>query len=112
MLGMNFASFLVLLVIGSAMALLYQYGFRYRFVEGIDSLVGKIALGWIGAWLGSPVLGHWFWEVQGVYIIPAILGSAAVIHLSVLWWKAAAKVNESRLAASGEQRTSGLRTAA
>jgi hypothetical protein len=54
MLGMNFASFLVLLVIGCAMALLYQYGFRCRFVEGLDSLVGKIALGWIGAWLGSP----------------------------------------------------------
>lgn len=79
MLGMSFLSFLVLLVIGSAMALLYQYGFRYRFLAGIDSFVGKIALGWIGAWLGSPVLGHWFREVQGVYIIPAILGSATAI---------------------------------
>ena len=112
MLGMNFVSFLVQLVIGTVLALLYQYAFRYRFLEGIDSLMGKIALGWIGAWLGSPVLGHWLWDVQGVYIIPAILGAATAIHLSVLWWKAAAKANESRPSASGEQRTSGLRTAA
>jgi uncharacterized membrane protein YeaQ/YmgE (transglycosylase-associated protein family) len=112
MLGMNFASFVVLLVIGAALALVYQYIFRYRLLDGIDSLVGKIALGWIGAWLGSPVLGHWFWKIEGVYIIPAILGSAAAIHLSVLWWKASAKANESRPVTSAEQRPSGWKTAA
>jgi uncharacterized membrane protein YeaQ/YmgE (transglycosylase-associated protein family) len=112
MLGMNFASFVVLLVIGAALALVYQYIFRYRFLEGIDSLVGKIALGWIGAWLGSPVLGHWFWKIEDVYIIPALLGSATAIHLSVLWWKASAKANESRPVTGAEQRPSGWKTAA
>jgi uncharacterized membrane protein YeaQ/YmgE (transglycosylase-associated protein family) len=112
MLGMSFAAFLILLVIGTVMALVYQYVFRYRFLDGIDSLVGKIALGWIGGWLGSPVLGHWFRDVQGVYIIPAILGAATAIHLTVLWWKAAAKANEGRPAAGVDQRPSGLRTAA
>lgn len=112
MLGMSFAPFLTLLVIGTAIALLYQYIFRYRFLEGIDSLFGKIALGWLGAWLGSPVLGHWLWDIQGVYVIPAILGALTVIHLNVLWWKAAAKANESRPVGGAEQRPSGLRTAA
>lgn len=27
--------------------------------------------------LGSPVLGHWFWKVENVYIVPAILGAIA-----------------------------------
>jgi uncharacterized membrane protein YeaQ/YmgE (transglycosylase-associated protein family) len=112
MLGMSFGSFLVLLVIGTAMALVYQYLLRYRFLEGVDSLIGKVAMGWLGGWLGSPVLGHWLWDIQGIYIVPAILGAATAIHLSVLWWKAAAKANESRLVGTTEQRPSGLRTAA
>lgn len=31
--------------------------------------------GWIGAWLGSPVLGHWGPSVNHVYVIPALLGA-------------------------------------
>jgi uncharacterized membrane protein YeaQ/YmgE (transglycosylase-associated protein family) len=112
MLGMSFASFLILLVIGTVTALLYHYVLRYRFLEGIDSLVGKVALGWVGGWLGSPVLGHWLWDVQGVFIVPAILGALTAIHLNVLWWKATAKANESRASGGAEQRPSGLRTAA
>jgi len=26
---------------------------------------------WIGAWLGGPVLGHWWFQIQKLYIIPA-----------------------------------------
>src|SRR5581483_11192208 len=109
---MSFASFLTLLVIGTVMAFLYHYVLRYRFLEGIDSLFGKIALGWLGAWLASPVLGHWLWDIPGVYIIPAILGALTAIHLNVLWWKAAAKAYENRPVGGAEQRPSSLRTAA
>lgn len=112
MLGMSFTAFLMLLVIGAVMALVYQYVLRYRFLDGVDSLFGKIAMGWLGGWLGSPVLGHWLWDIQGIYVIPAILGAATAIHLSVLWWKAAAKANEIRSAGTAEQRSGGLRTAA
>jgi hypothetical protein len=38
-----------------------------------------------GAWLGSPVLGHWWPGLQyhDVYYIPAILGSLALIVVAV-----------------------------
>jgi uncharacterized membrane protein YeaQ/YmgE (transglycosylase-associated protein family) len=112
MLAMSFGSFLVLLVVGAVVALVYHYAFRYRFLEGWDSLVGKVAIGWLGAWLGSPVLGHWLWPIEQIYVVPAILGAAMAIHLNVLWWKARAKVNETRQVGPTEQRPSGMKTAA
>jgi uncharacterized membrane protein YeaQ/YmgE (transglycosylase-associated protein family) len=112
MLGMSFMAFLILLVVGTAIALVYQFALRYRFLEGWDSLFGKIALGWLGAWLGSPVLGHWLWQIEQVYVVPAILGAAIVIHLNVLWWKAFAQAVGSRSAPGDQGRTSGLKVAA
>jgi uncharacterized membrane protein YeaQ/YmgE (transglycosylase-associated protein family) len=92
MLGMNFTSFLALLVVSVVVAAAYHWVLRYRFLEGIDSFLAKVAVGWIGGWLGSPVLGHWLWKIQSVYIMPAILGAIAAIHLNVLCWKASAKL--------------------
>ncbi len=112
MLGMNFMAFLVLLAVGTAIALVYHFVFRYRFLEGWDSLVGKIALGWFGAWLGSPVLGHWLWQIEQVYVVPAILGAVIAIHLNVLWWKAFALAVGGRSAPGDQSRTSGLKAAA
>ena len=96
MLGMSFISFLVLAIVGAAVASVYHYAFRYRFLEGMDALFGKLFVGWFGAWLGSPVLGHWLWKVENVYIVPAILGAIAAIHLNMLTWKAAAKIAGGR----------------
>ena len=92
MLGMSFLSFLTLLVISVAVAAVYHWILRYRFLEGIDSLLAKVAVGWVGGWLGSPVLAHWLWKIQSVYIVPAILGAMAAVHLNVLCWKASAKL--------------------
>ena len=91
MLGMSFLSFLVLLAIGVVVAAVFHFVLRYRFLEGLDAFFGKIAAGWLGGWLGSPVLGHWLFKVGDVYVIPAILGAAAAVFLSVLGWKALAK---------------------
>ena len=63
MLGMSFPSFLVLLVSGTVAGLTYHYVLRYRFLGGLDSLFGKIAMGWLGGWLGSPAFGHWSWKI-------------------------------------------------
>jgi uncharacterized membrane protein YeaQ/YmgE (transglycosylase-associated protein family) len=104
MLEMNFISFLTLLVVSVVVAAVYQWILRYRFLEGIDSFLAKVAVGWIGAWLGSPVLGHWLWKIQSVYLVPAILGAIVAIHLSVLCWKASAKLLESGLGAVEEMR--------
>ena len=86
MLGMSFVSFLVLLAIGVVVAAVFHFVLRYRVLE----FFGKIAAGWLGGWLGSPVLGHWLFKVGDVYVIPAILGATAAIFFSVLGWKALA----------------------
>jgi len=92
MLGMSFLPFLVLTLIAAVVAVTYHYGFGYRFLQGNDALFGRLIIGWVGAWLGSPIFGHWLWKVENVYIVPAILGAIATVQLTVLTGKALAKV--------------------
>jgi uncharacterized membrane protein YeaQ/YmgE (transglycosylase-associated protein family) len=92
MLGMSFLSFLVLTIIGAVVAVAYHDIFRYRFLEGVDARFGKLIIGWLGAWLGSPVFGNWSWKIENVYIIPAILGAVVAVHMTVLVWKARSKL--------------------
>ena len=64
---------------------------RYRYLKGIDSCCGKVAIAWLGGWLGSPVIGHWWFTIGGIYVIPAILGAIVAVLLTVLLFKALAK---------------------
>jgi uncharacterized membrane protein YeaQ/YmgE (transglycosylase-associated protein family) len=104
MLGMSLLSFLILTFIGALVAATYHYVIRYRFLESNDALVGKLIIGWLGAWLGSPVLGHWLWKVENVYIVPAILGAIAAIHLTILTGKVLAKLAIMRPAVTEEKK--------
>ncbi len=81
MIGMNFLSFLILLIISIVISAIIHYGFKYRVRADFDSFIAKVIFGWIGAWLGTPVLGHWgsFLSYENVYIIPAILGCLALL---------------------------------
>jgi uncharacterized membrane protein YeaQ/YmgE (transglycosylase-associated protein family) len=47
--------------------------------------LSKVVVGWVGAWLGSPVFGHWLpgLQYQNIYYIPAILGAAALLVVAV-----------------------------
>lgn len=92
MLGMDFVSFLILLVISIVVCAILHYGCKYYVIPGVWSFCSKVVAGWVGAWLGSPVFGHWFGglnyaaEGEGAYqlfFIPAILGSAAFVVLVV-----------------------------
>lgn len=96
MLGMSFLSFLTLTIVGAVVAAAYHWAFRYRLLEGIDSVLGKMIVGWVGAWLGSPVLGHWLWKFENVYIVPALLGAIATVHITVLTGKVFARINAMR----------------
>ena len=89
MIGMNFISFLILLIISVVVSAILHFGLKFYIRPGFGSFLSKVIWGWIGAWLGSPVFGHWFGGVkyQDVYIIPAILGSAAILVLLVDWVK-------------------------
>jgi uncharacterized membrane protein YeaQ/YmgE (transglycosylase-associated protein family) len=104
MLGMSSLSFLILTFIGAVVAATYHYVFRYRFLESNDAVIGKLIIGWIGAWLGSPVFGHWLWKVENVYIVPALLGAIASIHLTILTVKALAKFASMRPAVTEEKK--------
>ncbi len=93
MLDMGFVSFLTLLIISLIAALIVHYAIRYRVLEGVDGFLWKWVIGWVGAWLGSPVLGHWFdgIRISGVYVIPAFLGGFIGAFVAALVWRAEAK---------------------
>jgi hypothetical protein len=50
MLGMNFTSFLTILTVSVVVAAVYHWILRYCFLEGIDSFLAKVAVGWVGGW--------------------------------------------------------------
>ena len=85
MFGMSFVSFLILLAISVVVSAILHFGLKYYVKKGWWSFGSKIVVGWIGAWLGSPVLGHWWpgLQFEEVYYVPAILGSAALLILAV-----------------------------
>jgi uncharacterized membrane protein YeaQ/YmgE (transglycosylase-associated protein family) len=85
MIGMSFVSFLILLVISVAVSAILHFGFKFYIRPGYVSFISKVIFGWIGAWLGSPVFGYWFGGLvyEKIYIIPAILGSLALLIIMV-----------------------------
>ena len=92
MIGMSFEPFLALLIIGFIAAFVLHFVVRYRMLGQFDGFILKWIAGWIGAWLGSPVLGHWGlgFNVENVYIIPALLGGFALAFLVTAAMKAEA----------------------
>lgn len=85
MIGMNLASFITLLVISAIWSAIFQAA-GYRVLRGIEGYFSKVVVGWIGAWIGSPVLGYWGGHIvgtSGVFVVPAILGSLSAIFVTV-----------------------------
>ena len=76
MIGMDFISFLILLIISVVVSGILHFGFKYYVVSGYASYLSKVLVGWIGAWLGSPVFGYWWQPLsyKEVYFVPAISG--------------------------------------
>jgi uncharacterized membrane protein YeaQ/YmgE (transglycosylase-associated protein family) len=77
MIGMSFGAFVTLLILGFIAAIVMHSVIRYRMMEGFDGFMVKWVAGWIGGWLGGPVLGHWWFQIQNIYVIPALLGAFA-----------------------------------
>jgi uncharacterized membrane protein YeaQ/YmgE (transglycosylase-associated protein family) len=90
MIGMSFLSFLVLLVFALIAAGVVHYIIRYRLFQGYDGFVAKTIAAWIGGWLGSPVLGHWFTAAKyaDIYIVPALIGAFVGAFVTTAYWKA------------------------
>jgi uncharacterized membrane protein YeaQ/YmgE (transglycosylase-associated protein family) len=88
MIGMHFISFLSLLIISVAVSAVLHYYFEYYVTPGHWSFCSKVVVGWVGAWLGSPVFGYWPHKIpilhyEDVWFIPAILGALALIIVAV-----------------------------
>ncbi len=88
MIGMDFISFLILLVISIVVSGILHFILKYYIIPGWRSYLSKVCIGWVGAWLGSPVLGYWphrfgYLSYNQVYIVPAILGSFASLIFAV-----------------------------
>jgi uncharacterized membrane protein YeaQ/YmgE (transglycosylase-associated protein family) len=88
MIGMSFISFLSLLIISVVVSAVLHYGLKYYVTPGFESFGLKVVLGWVGAWLGSPVFGHWpsrfpFLHYEDTWFVPAILGSLAAVAVAV-----------------------------
>jgi uncharacterized membrane protein YeaQ/YmgE (transglycosylase-associated protein family) len=88
MIGIDFISFLILLVISLAVSGILHYGCEYYVTPGHWSFGSKVVVGWIGAWLGSPVLGNWphrfpILQHNDVWFIPAVLGALGLLVVAV-----------------------------
>jgi uncharacterized membrane protein YeaQ/YmgE (transglycosylase-associated protein family) len=81
---MGFASFLTLLIISAILSAIV-HGAGYKLLPGVEGYFTKLITGWIGGWLGTPVLGYWGGAIRNgnVHLIPAILGSIAAIFMQV-----------------------------
>lgn len=93
LIGMHFFSFLILLILSAFAAAIVHWAIHYRFLSGIDGFFGKWIVGWICAWLGPSVFGHWFGPVMlwSVYIIPGIIGAFVGAFAATALFRAAAK---------------------
>ena len=88
MIGIEFINFLILVIISVAVSGVLHFGFHYYVTPGNWSFVSKVVVGYVGAWIGSPVFGYWphrFPQLHygEIWFIPAILGAAALIILAV-----------------------------
>jgi uncharacterized membrane protein YeaQ/YmgE (transglycosylase-associated protein family) len=97
MIGMDFISFLILLVISIVVSAALHFILKFYIMPGCTSYLSKVCIGWVGAWLGSPILGYWphsisFLNYREVWIVPAILGSFASLILAVDMIKTCATV--------------------
>jgi uncharacterized membrane protein YeaQ/YmgE (transglycosylase-associated protein family) len=89
MLDMNFIEFLTLLVVSVISSVIVHYGYHHRSLQGSDGFFFEWIVGWIFAWLGSPVFGHWFanFHVQNIYLIPALLGGFVGAFCAAVVWR-------------------------
>ncbi len=85
MIGIPLTGFVTLTIISATCAFIIHNILRYRAITGPEGFFTKFVVGWVGAWIASPVLGYWSLSVPGtnLYLIPAILGSFGAILFEV-----------------------------
>ncbi len=82
---MDFTSFLILLVISLVVSAVLHFGMNFYVTAGLTSYFSKVVIGWVGAYWGIQMLGHW-WDGMNygqVYFVPALLGCLAMLVFAV-----------------------------
>jgi uncharacterized membrane protein YeaQ/YmgE (transglycosylase-associated protein family) len=97
MIGMDFISFIILVIISIVVSGVLHFVFKFYIIPGWWSYFSKIIIGWVGAWLGSPIFGYWWQGInyKEVYIVPAILGSLSILIFAVDFIKTGSTVSKS-----------------
>ena len=82
---LDYMGFLVLLINSLVLSTFLHYGLKYYVVAGPWSFLSKVIIGFLGAALGPILFGKWFvgFMLAGIYVLPAILGSLALLILMV-----------------------------
>ncbi len=82
---MTLMSFVVLLIISAVVAAVLHYGLKLHISSDALSFIATTIWAYAGAWLSMHVFGMWLPEIGygGVAIVPAALGSAAIIVVLV-----------------------------
>jgi uncharacterized membrane protein YeaQ/YmgE (transglycosylase-associated protein family) len=98
LIGMHFLSFLILLILSAFAAAVLHWAIRYRFFTGIEGFFAMWIVGWLGAWLGPAVVGHWVGPVMlwNIYIIPALIGAFAAAFGATACCRAAGRVQSQK----------------
>ena len=80
----NSISFLILAFIAIAVSAVLHYGFRLYLRRDIWAFLSKCVIAWFGAWLGPPVIGHWFsgMHYMNVWFVPATIGAVGAVILT------------------------------
>jgi len=80
--GITFLTFLSLFVISAVSALVLHNMLKTTLLGDGEGYLSQLIAGWLGAWIGSPVLGHWGWMIPSttVYLVPAALGALAAVY--------------------------------
>jgi uncharacterized membrane protein YeaQ/YmgE (transglycosylase-associated protein family) len=80
---MPLGGFAMLLVIAIVVAAVLHYGLKFYVRNDLVSVLGKIIVAYVGAWLGTPLFGFWGPVYGANAIVPAVLGALASLVLAI-----------------------------
>jgi uncharacterized membrane protein YeaQ/YmgE (transglycosylase-associated protein family) len=89
MIDITFWEFLTLAIMSLIATLIVHNWIHYHSARGAEGFWWQWIAGWVFAWLGSPVFGHWVapLRVQNVYLIPALLGGFVGAFCAAVLWR-------------------------
>ena len=76
--AVKFLTFAWFLGVGIVVSLVWYYLCKVRLPGGY---LVELIVAWLGARIGSRLFGYWGIDLEGLFLVPAILGAIAAIYL-------------------------------